>query len=91
MSLWVGNISKNVRSADLEDLFAKYGKCSMRQTRSFAFVDYEDDKSAEDAFKHLDGKDLGGLPISVEWSKKSKNYDERLSKKRPHARESRSD
>ncbi len=29
MSLFVGNISKNVRRQDLQDAFDKYGKCDL--------------------------------------------------------------
>jgi len=31
MSLFVGNISKNVRQYELEDQFNKFGKCSIKQ------------------------------------------------------------
>ena len=30
MSLFVANISRSVRMADLEDEFEKYGKCTIR-------------------------------------------------------------
>ena len=39
--------------------------------RSYAFIDYDDDRSAEDAIRLLDDKELGGLRIRVEWSKRS--------------------
>ena len=29
MSLFVGNISKNVKSRDLDDAFDRYGRCSI--------------------------------------------------------------
>ena len=29
MSLFVGNISRNVRSSDLKDAFEKFGKCDI--------------------------------------------------------------
>ena len=31
MSLFVGNISKNVKQYQLEDSFNKYGKCTIKQ------------------------------------------------------------
>ena len=34
MSLWVGNISKNVRMAELEDAFDHFGTCEIRQNVS---------------------------------------------------------
>jgi RNA recognition motif-containing protein len=30
MSLWVGNISKNVRNSELEDEFNKFGRCTIK-------------------------------------------------------------
>ena len=34
MSLWVGNISKNVRIAELENSFEAFGRCEIRQNVS---------------------------------------------------------
>jgi len=36
---------------------------------------YKDEKEAEDALHDLKGKNLCGLEIGVEWSKKSSRYD----------------
>lgn len=41
--------------------------------------------------KKLEGKNMGGLKIAIEWSKKSRHYDERQAAERPHARENRRD
>jgi hypothetical protein len=38
MSLFVGNISKNVRPFELEDNFNKYGKCSIKHKVSNHFT-----------------------------------------------------
>lgn len=57
MSLFVGNISKNVRSRDLDDEFERYGRCSINykvgaggaSQGSYAFVTYEDEHDGEEA------------------------------------------
>jgi len=83
MSLFVGNISKNVRPFELEDSFNKYGKCSVKHKGSYAFVEYDDDKDAEEAKENLHDKDLGGLNIAIEWSKHSGNYNAKDSHRPP--------
>ncbi len=37
MSLFVGNISKNIRTRDIEDSFDRYGKCSINHKVHFIF------------------------------------------------------
>jgi len=70
MSLWIGRISSDTRTKDLEDLFGKYGRilrCDVK--RGFAFVEFQDDRDAEDALRDLDGYDLLGHRIVVEWAR----------------------
>jgi len=55
MSLFVGNISKNVKQYQLEDAFTKFGKCSIKQKGSFAFIEYDDDRDGEEAIEKLNG------------------------------------
>ena len=53
----MGNISKNVRSRDLDDEFERYGRCSINykvgaggaSQGSYAFVTYEDEHDGEEA------------------------------------------
>ena len=54
-------------------------------------MDYDDDRSAEDAIKHLNEKDMQGLRIAVEWSKQSPNYDPRSALNRPFSKDRRRD
>eukprot|EP00829_Urostomides_striatus_P003195 TRINITY_DN13619_c0_g1_i1.p1 TRINITY_DN13619_c0_g1~~TRINITY_DN13619_c0_g1_i1.p1 ORF type:complete len:150 (-),score=5.07 TRINITY_DN13619_c0_g1_i1:289-738(-) len=86
MSLFVGNISRNVKTHDLEDEFEKIGKCSVNHKGNYAFVEYQDPKEAEDALTQLKGKNLGGLEITVEWSKKSGRFDSKDSRRPPRQR-----
>lgn len=54
MSLFVGNISKNVRRADVIDEFEKFGKCEISfKGGSFAFVEFDNERDAEDAMEDL--------------------------------------
>jgi arginine/serine-rich splicing factor 7 len=87
MSLFIGNIGRGASEKELEEQFDKFGKCTFRfkvgvqffefsVQGSYAFVEYTDEKDAEEAMKDLKGKDIGGQALSVEWSKKSRKYDE---------------
>jgi len=71
MSLFVGRLSPETRTRDLEDLFYKYGKitrCDVKRG-GFGFVEFEDKRDAEDAIRELDGTTLLGRHIAVEWAK----------------------
>ena len=79
MSIFVGNISKNVRSRDLDDEFDKFGPCNInykvianiirfhknQYQGSYAFITFESEADAEDALNELQGKNMGGLKINI--------------------------
>jgi len=75
MSLFVGNISRQVSQRELQRLFSDFGPCKLDLKSSFAFVDYDDERDAEVAIKELYGKKVSGLFINVEWSRKSNRFD----------------
>jgi RNA recognition motif-containing protein len=80
MALFVGRLPSDVRQRELEDLFDKYGKilrCDIKS--SYAFVEFEDSRDAEDAVKEMDGYRLSGRPIVVEWAKGKRRGGERAS------------
>jgi len=69
MSLFVGNISRDVRSEDLHDEFDVYGKCVVNfkvrksfnnSQGSFAFVEFDNERDAEDALNNLNNKEIRG-------------------------------
>jgi hypothetical protein len=46
-------------------------------------VEYEDEKDAEESMMELQGKNMGGLQITIEWSKKSGRFDANSSHRPP--------
>ena len=83
MSLFVGNISRNVGASDFEHEFERMGPCTVNFKGSFAFVEFKDEKDAEEAINSLNSKDFGGQKIAVEWSRKSGKFDPKNAKDRP--------
>lgn len=77
MSLFIGNIASAVPQKDLEETFGKYGKCEINYKGAFAFAEYESDKNAEQAKVELQNKEICGRILNIEWSKKSKYYEDK--------------
>ena len=76
--VYVGNLSLDVGSADLEQLFADHGTVDRvelitdrdtGQSKGFAFVEMSSDAEAAAAITALDGKDLSGRAIKVNEAK----------------------
>ncbi len=74
MRLYVGNLSYNVGSSDLEQLFAQYGAVRSAQviqdrdtgrSKGFGFVEMADDNAARQAIAALNEKDHDGRPLTV--------------------------
>jgi RNA recognition motif-containing protein len=74
MRLYVGNLSYNVSSSDLEQLFAQYGAVRSAQviqdrdtgrSKGFGFVEMADDNAARQAIQALNEKDHDGRPLTV--------------------------
>lgn len=78
MSLFVGNISRNVSPKELESEFSRFGACKISHRGSYAFIEYTHDsnaeRDAEHAKRNLDGKNMGGLCLNIEWSKRSGKF-----------------
>ncbi|KAI9330962.1 hypothetical protein BDR26DRAFT_899551 [Obelidium mucronatum] len=76
-TLFLGRLGTRVETAELEDIFNKYGKVSRLdikrgQQYNFGFVEYEEKRDAEDAQKEADGKELSdGSRVVVEFAKGS--------------------
>lgn len=74
MKLYVGNLSYNVSSSDLEQLFAQYGAVRSAQvitdrdtgrSKGFGFVEMSDDNAARQAIQALNEQEHDGRPLTV--------------------------
>ncbi|GJJ70958.1 hypothetical protein EMPS_03308 [Entomortierella parvispora] len=72
-TVYVGHLSLRTERRDVEELFEKYGRVLSVELKhgGFAFVEYEDPRDADDAVNKLNGYELDGQRISVEWSRRS--------------------
>jgi RNA recognition motif-containing protein len=91
MSLFIGNISKSVSSSELEKLFSEYGSVRINYKGSYAFAEFDHEKDAEEALDSLKNKDMGGRKINIQWSKKSRKYDETKNRRRSISSRGRND
>ncbi|CAN6340213.1 unnamed protein product [Urochloa humidicola] len=68
--LYVGRLSSRTRSRDLEYLFSKYGRIrEVELKRDYAFIEFSDPRDADDAQYNLDGREVDGSRIIVEFAK----------------------
>ncbi|EGF80715.1 hypothetical protein BATDEDRAFT_88044 [Batrachochytrium dendrobatidis JAM81] len=77
-TLFVRGFSPDTSTVTLSSLFEKIGKtirCDFPNRRgphgasSFAFVEYKDPQDAQDAFDSLNGKEVDGKSLVIEWAK----------------------
>jgi len=77
-SLLIRNINPDTDEEKIRELFSGFGElkdCYLprdyhtKERRGFGFVEYTDDRDAEDSVKEMNGKEIDGNPISVEWAK----------------------
>lgn len=73
-NLYVGNLSYNIDSDKLSEMFAKVGKVVSAQvisdrysgrSRGFGFVEMASDEDAKKAIDELNGKDMDGRALVV--------------------------
>lgn len=76
--IYVGNLSFNVTSADLQQLFSQHGTVQSAQiiedrdagrSKGFGFVEMSSDEEAANAIAALNGKDHGGRALTVNEAK----------------------
>lgn len=78
MKVYVGNLSKQVTSAQLNDLAVPYGKLvsanvatekSSGSSKGFGFIEFSSDDEARAAIAGLDGRDVNGQVLKVNEAK----------------------
>lgn len=78
MKLYVGNLSKQVTDAQLNDLAIPFGKLisanvaverKSGESKGFGFLDFSNDEEARAAITGLDGRDVNGQALKVNESK----------------------
>jgi cold-inducible RNA-binding protein len=76
--LYVGNLSYNVTSTSLEEMFTPFGTVTSAQviqdrdtnrSKGFGFVEMSDDNAAREAIKGMHEKDCDGRPLTVNEAK----------------------
>ncbi|KAI9504781.1 hypothetical protein BX070DRAFT_222853 [Coemansia spiralis] len=75
--LYVTGFSRDTRARDLAHAFERYGRlvrCDIpgarRDSKPFAFVEYEDSRDADDAYDRMHDQYIGDHRISVQWAKR---------------------
>ncbi|MGH8911411.1 MAG: RNA recognition motif domain-containing protein [Acidimicrobiia bacterium] len=77
-NLYVGNLTFNTTSADLQTLFAEYGEVTKAQvitdrdsgrSRGFGFVEMATDEAGQAAISALNGHNLDGRDLTVNMAK----------------------
>jgi cold-inducible RNA-binding protein len=82
MKLYVGNLSFNTTSQDLEQMFGEIGTVESTniiedrdtgRSRGFAFVEMSSKEEGQNAISQLDGKDIDGRSLKVNEAKPREN------------------
>jgi RNA recognition motif-containing protein len=78
MKLYVGNLSFNTSSSDLQELFSQHGTVESAsvvedrdtgRSRGFGFVEMSSKEEGEAAISSLNGKEVGGRSLTVNEAK----------------------
>ena len=65
--MYVSGITRHISKADLEEEFSRFGTINeIVMKRGYAFVEFENQRDADDAIKEVDGKHLRGDKLVVE-------------------------
>ena len=82
MKVYVGNLSKKVTSAELNDLAVPFGTLvsanvatekSSGESKGFGFIEYSTAAEGQAAITGLDGKDVNGQALKVNEAKPKKD------------------
>ncbi|XP_057805334.1 uncharacterized protein LOC131020499 [Salvia miltiorrhiza] len=91
MSLHIGNLSAGTRIDELQRVFRRFGRCTVRVKDKYGFVVYDYPAGAEKALKTLRGTRICGQAITISWSNRQPRNLQRLptgekSNELPHRR-----
>jgi len=73
--IYIGNLPMDVREHEIEDMYKKFGHIvridlkTPNRPPAYAFVEYEDERDAEDALRETNGTKFGRDTIRVEFSR----------------------
>lgn len=68
--LYVGRLSSHTRTHDLEDIFNRYGRVhDVYLNHDFTFIEFSDPCDVDEARYYLNGRDLDGSRIVVEFTR----------------------
>lgn len=71
--IWIGGLGEEGTRIELDDEFSKFGPVKniwlAKNPPSYAFIEMEDPRDAEDAVKTLDGKEICGMRARVEMAR----------------------
>jgi len=99
VSLYIRHISDNTRSDDLRYVFEKYGPVRdvyipmdfyTRQARGFAYIEFEDERDAEEAMHELHRYRLNGREIEIEYAQGDRKSSNQMRSKYSSGRDDRS-
>jgi RNA recognition motif-containing protein len=80
--LYVGNLSYNTDSSELQELFAQYGSVQSAEiiadrdtgrSKGFGFVEFSSEEEAQAAIAGMNGKEVGGRALTVNEAKPKEN------------------
>uniref|UniRef100_A0A1I7T9D8 RRM domain-containing protein n=1 Tax=Caenorhabditis tropicalis TaxID=1561998 RepID=A0A1I7T9D8_9PELO len=68
--IYIGRLTSRVSEKDIEHFFRGYGQIrDVLLKNGFGFVEFDDKRDAEDAVHDLNGKELGGERVILDYSK----------------------
>ena len=82
MKLYVGNLSFDTSSSDLEQIFGEFGTVESAtvvedrdtgRSRGFGFVELSSNEEGQNAIEQLNGKEVGGRQLTVNEAKPREN------------------
>ena len=80
--LWVGGLNPSVSKEQLEEEFSKFGKVEdhkFNRERNSSVIEFYRVDEAAAALKNMDGKDLGGEKIRVDYLRSGSQYSKKVS------------